>query len=617
MSGSLLSLFSHPDFEPALLFEYLFRSFDTVGVHEFLVNRMFSLPDVEVERFLPQLMCLLCSRSPRSASLERFILDRCARSMHLALKVCWHLQALAEDGGRETAYARSLRAACETALVNGTEESERGEGDEAAANKVGRSEYFSRVTQLVERLVRVSSALRTVPSAERARALHEQLAAAGTRLGGQAAYVPLWPADSAHFDIVRLPPGEGTVLNSRDRVPYMIFVEVLVAPVECSATPNVHHLASEQGIESLMVKLGRRAAQIVAKEEETVPQEKVKALEKWAEGQTENGEAKEKEKEEEGGRDEKKEEKQEEKQEEEPARNRSETWDERKARLRKTSPVAAKEGERWDVKSFIVKFGDDCRQELLAVQLLGAIKRVFDQANLPLWLYPHGVLVVGRHAALIETIPNVKSIHLHKKSFSGRGEASVSAMFEEWFGGKTTLRYERAQKNFVESLAGYSVASYILQVKDRHNGNLLLDNEGRMYHIDFGFLLGQSPGGISFESAPFKLVQEWVDVMGGKDSDLYNYFKALLVKGFAELQKHKDRILMLVEMMQVSRTGKQPITCLQAGGVVEALRARLESVGRTEEDVVKNVLQLLNSSLNATSTNLYDRFQFSTNQILY
>jgi hypothetical protein len=50
------------------------------------------------------------------------------------------------------------------------------------------------------------------------------------------------------------------------------------------------------------------------------------------------------------------------------------------------------------------------------------------------------------------------------------------------------------------------------QLKDRHNGNLLLDDEGHIVHIDFSFMLSYSPGGINFESAPFKLTRELLEV---------------------------------------------------------------------------------------------------------
>ena len=101
--------------------------------------------------------------------------------------------------------------------------------------------------------------------------------------------------------------------------------------------------------------------------------------------------------------------------------------------------------------------------------------------------------------------------------------------FIDCWGKTDTKEFQKARKNFVESMAAYSLISYFLQIKDRHNGNILLDDKGRITHIDYGFMLSNSPGkNINFESSPFKLTLEFMEVMGPE----FSYFKMLLLMVF-------------------------------------------------------------------------------------
>ena len=132
------------------------------------------------------------------------------------------------------------------------------------------------------------------------------------------------------------------------------------------------------------------------------------------------------------------------------------------------------------------------------------------------------------------------------KSRAPRG-STLKQHFESIYNGYGSPEFRIAQRNFVESLAGYSILTYLLQIKDRHNGNILLREGGRLIHIDFNFMLSTSPGGINFESSPFKLTKEYLELMDsdadGVASEAFNYYKVLCIQGYLACRKTRRTYL--------------------------------------------------------------------------
>ncbi|XP_023347591.1 phosphatidylinositol 4-kinase beta [Eurytemora carolleeae] len=183
-----------------------------------------------------------------------------------------------------------------------------------------------------------------------------------------------------------------------------------------------------------------------------------------------------------------------------------EPWEEKVKRIRENSPYGNL--ETWNLLSVIVKCGDDLRQELLAYQYLTLLQRIWKEEHVPLYVRPYKILVLSNDSGLIEPILNTVSLHQVKKN----SKMSLLEYFLQEHGALNSEEFLTAQRNFVQSCAAYCIVSYLVQVKDRHNGNILLDSEGHIIHIDYGFILSSSPKNLGFENSPFKLTPEFVDV---------------------------------------------------------------------------------------------------------
>ncbi|XP_003388943.1 PREDICTED: phosphatidylinositol 4-kinase beta-like isoform X2 [Amphimedon queenslandica] len=284
-----------------------------------------------------------------------------------------------------------------------------------------------------------------------------------------------------------------------------------------------------------------------------------------------------------------------------------EMWENKVERIRQRSPYGHL--PNWKLLAAIVKWGDDLRQELVSWQLLEQFKRIWKEENVSLWLRPYTVMVFSSDGGLVEPVCNAVSLHQIKKEFKG----SLLDYFKHEYGETNSEGFLTSQRNFVESCAAYCLICYFIQVKDRHNGNILLDSKGHIIHIDFGFILAHSPGkNIRFESSPFKLTQEFVEVMGGVNSDMYRYFKVLMLQGFLAARKHMEQIVNIVDIMQ---TGSQ-LPCFSHGPTtVKQLQDRFH-LSLTEQQLELLVNGMIETSMYSLTTKLYDGFQYLANGIM-
>ncbi|KAJ8087995.1 phosphatidylinositol-4- kinase [Marasmius tenuissimus] len=265
--------------------------------------------------------------------------------------------------------------------------------------------------------------------------------------------------------------------------------------------------------------------------------------------------------------------------------------------------------EQYEVwQQAIFKVGDDCRQDVLALQLIAMFKNIFTSVGLTLYLFPYRVTATAPGCGVIDVVPNSTS-----RDEMGRAKVNdLTGFFVSKYGGHDTVAFQQARLNFIQSMAAYSLACYILQIKDRHNGNIMIDGEGHIVHIDFGFLFDiDKSTGVKFEPSSFKLNREMIELMGGRYSQGYHLFQQLTIKAFLAIRPHADQLVDMVQLMLDSS-----LPSFKGEGTIKRLRDRfvLSYNERQAADYMMGVIKNAHENVRSTA---YDGFQRLQNGIPY
>ena len=262
--------------------------------------------------------------------------------------------------------------------------------------------------------------------------------------------------------------------------------------------------------------------------------------------------------------------------------------------------------------SCIFKVGDDLRQDSLALQVIQIFQEIFKENNLNLYTYPYQTIstispTYEELGGFIEVVKDTDSRDQIGKTYS----TNLYEYYLYTFGQENSKGFRMARKNLIESLAAYAIISYILQIKDRHNGNILIDKYGHLIHIDFGFIFDISPGGnMKFERAAFKLTKEMLKIMEGTESEAYSTFVDLTVRAFLACRDFMDKLLDPVVLMFSSG-----LDCFRENSITNFIeRFKLDM---NEEEAANYMREQIKIAEDNWRTNVYDFIQKKQNNISY
>jgi len=212
--------------------------------------------------------------------------------------------------------------------------------------------------------------------------------------------------------------------------------------------------------------------------------------------------------------------------------------------------------------SVIYKMGDDLRQDMLVLQMFRIMDRIWKKEKLDLMLSPYNVLATGFYkerdqTGMIEAVTGSNTI-------GGILNDQESGTFSETYllqwlvnKNKDDTSLKNAIDNFTSSAAGYSVATYILGIGDRHCDNIMIKHDGRVFHIDYGHILGnfKQKLGVQREIDPFVFTPAWRYVITrGKEApqNFTNKFLPIGKTALDVLRKNRNLFIDLFVMMLAS-----------------------------------------------------------------
>ena len=207
------------------------------------------------------------------------------------------------------------------------------------------------------------------------------------------------------------------------------------------------------------------------------------------------------------------------------------------------------EKEEEDIKNYnfsVLYKSEDVRKDYIISKIISIMDIIIQkELNLDLKLIHYNILPLDEKSGYVEIVSDSETIYDIKSKLKFTIQNYIIENNSE-------EAIEQLRDKFVKSCAGYCVISYLLGIGDRHLDNIMIRKDGLLFHIDFGYILGNEPKFITkktFGMDEIRLTSDMIDMMGGLESKHYKKFIELCNQCFNCLRQHSNLFYILLLML--------------------------------------------------------------------
>ena len=179
---------------------------------------------------------------------------------------------------------------------------------------------------------------------------------------------------------------------------------------------------------------------------------------------------------------------------------------------------------------------ENIKNDQLVMNLVEICKNIINkESNLNISPIYYNVIPINEKEGILEIINQSKTLaDLYNNNIS-----ILNFIFRD-----ETKPIKEPRNNFTKSTAFYYVICYLFGIEDRHLNNIMIREDGNLFHIDFGWMFGKDPKNVDCST---RITESIVEAIGGYNSNNFENFKDMLKEMVKCLCKYYDFFMAYID----------------------------------------------------------------------